>query len=141
MIGQLRNLPPKPTADRVDGLLRLFSLHGDRNVPISSYSKGIRQKVLLSAALLHNLALGPFLLVSRPLPSVERIDASGARPTGEAGVVGLGRRRVRKRCSVHVLLSVHPPPDRGGTGHHSPLKQLQLVGCGPGGRLRATRWC
>src|SRR5450432_1534438 len=28
MIGQLRNLPPAPTADRIDGLLRLFSLHG-----------------------------------------------------------------------------------------------------------------
>src|SRR5580700_5597487 len=32
MIGQLRNLPPKPTADRIDGLLRLLGLHGDRHV-------------------------------------------------------------------------------------------------------------
>src|SRR6516164_11164117 len=31
MIGQLRNLPAKRTADRIDGLLRLFSLHGDRH--------------------------------------------------------------------------------------------------------------
>src|SRR6266704_863883 len=54
MVGQLRNLPEKPTAERIDGLLRLLSLHGDRHVPISSYSKGMRQKVLLSAALLHN---------------------------------------------------------------------------------------
>ena len=54
MIGQLRNLPAKRTADRIDGLLRLFSLHGDRHVPLSSYSKGMRQKILLSAALLHN---------------------------------------------------------------------------------------
>src|SRR5262249_40211885 len=54
MVGQLRNLPKKPTAERIDGLLRLLSLHGDRHVPISSYSKGMRQKVLLSAALLHN---------------------------------------------------------------------------------------
>src|SRR3984893_3234343 len=54
MVGQLRNLPPKSTADRIDGLLRLFSLHGDRHAPISAYSKGMRQKVLLSAALLHN---------------------------------------------------------------------------------------
>src|SRR5207302_4057098 len=28
MVGQLRNLPPKPTAGRIDGLLQLFSLHG-----------------------------------------------------------------------------------------------------------------
>jgi len=54
MIGQLRGLPAKPTADRIDGLLRLFSLGPDRHVPISSYSKGLRQKVLFSAALLHN---------------------------------------------------------------------------------------
>ena len=54
MVGQLRNLPAKPTAERIDGLLRLFSLHGDRHVPISSYSKGMRQKMLLSAALMHN---------------------------------------------------------------------------------------
>lgn len=54
MVGQLRNLPPKPTADRIDGMLRLFSLYPDRHVPISSYSKGMRQKILLSAALLHN---------------------------------------------------------------------------------------
>ena len=59
MVGQLRNLPAKAIADRIDGLLRLFALHGDRHVPISAYSKGMRQKVLLSAALLHN----PDLLV------------------------------------------------------------------------------
>src|ERR1017187_1054438 len=47
MVGKLRGLPAKPTADRIDGLLRLLSLHGDRHVPISAYSKGMRQKVLL----------------------------------------------------------------------------------------------
>jgi len=54
MVGQLRNLPAKPTAERIDVLLRLLSLRSDRHAPISSYSKGMRQKVLLSAALLHN---------------------------------------------------------------------------------------
>jgi ABC-2 type transport system ATP-binding protein len=54
MVGQLRNLPRASTAERIEGLLRLFSLHRDRHAPISSYSKGMRQKILLSAALLHN---------------------------------------------------------------------------------------
>jgi len=54
MVGQLRGLPAAPTRDRVEALLRLFSLAGDRHSPISSYSKGMRQKVLLSAALMHN---------------------------------------------------------------------------------------
>src|SRR5215472_5529525 len=48
MVGQLRGLPAKPTSERIDGLLRLFSLHGDRHLPLSSYSKGMRQKTLLS---------------------------------------------------------------------------------------------
>jgi ABC-2 type transport system ATP-binding protein len=54
MVAQLRNLPEKRAAERIDGLLRLLYLHGDRHVAISSYSKGMRQKVLLSAALMHN---------------------------------------------------------------------------------------
>ena len=44
----------EPTADRIDGLLRLLALHDDRHVAVSAYSKGMRQKVLVAAALLHN---------------------------------------------------------------------------------------
>ena len=54
MGGQLRGLAERALADKIDGFLRLLSLHADRYVPISSYSKGMRQKVLLAAALLHN---------------------------------------------------------------------------------------
>jgi ABC-2 type transport system ATP-binding protein len=54
MVGQLRGLPAKPLAEKIEGLLSMFSLHEDRYVAISSYSKGMRQKVLLAAALLHN---------------------------------------------------------------------------------------
>jgi len=68
MVGQLRNLPGKATAECIDGLLRLFSLYGDRHVPISAYSKGMRQKVLLSAALLHNPDL---LLLDEPFSGLD----------------------------------------------------------------------
>jgi len=54
MIGQLRSLPERTLAPKIDSFLRLFSLYADRYVPISSYSKGMRQKILLAAALLHN---------------------------------------------------------------------------------------
>jgi len=54
MIGQLRSFPERTLAAKIDAFLRLFSLYADRYVPISSYSKGMRQKVLLAAALLHN---------------------------------------------------------------------------------------
>ncbi|MGH9719278.1 MAG: ABC transporter ATP-binding protein [Bryobacteraceae bacterium] len=54
MVGDLRGLPQRQLREKIDGFLRLLSLYEDRYVPISSYSKGMRQKVLLAAALLHN---------------------------------------------------------------------------------------
>jgi ABC-2 type transport system ATP-binding protein len=68
MVGRLRNLPVKPTADRIDGLLHLLSLHADRYAPISNYSKGMRQKILLCAALLHNPDL---LLLDEPFSGLD----------------------------------------------------------------------
>ncbi len=68
MVGQLRDLPAKATLERIDGLLRSFSLHGDRHVAISSYSKGMRQKVLVAAALLHNPDL---LLLDEPFSGLD----------------------------------------------------------------------
>ena len=68
MVGHLRCLPPKSMAKRIDGLLRLFTLHSDRHVPISSYSKGMRQKILLSAALLHNPDL---ILLDEPFSGLD----------------------------------------------------------------------
>jgi ABC-2 type transport system ATP-binding protein len=44
----------RATADRIDGLLRLLALYDDRHVAVSAYSKGMRQKVLVAAAILHN---------------------------------------------------------------------------------------
>jgi ABC-2 type transport system ATP-binding protein len=54
MVAQLRNLPACESAGRIDGLLRLLSLHDDRHASISGYSKGMRQKILIAAALMHN---------------------------------------------------------------------------------------
>ncbi len=68
MVGQLRDLPPKPTADRIEGLLSLLSLHDARHVAISAYSKGMRQKVLLIAALLHDPEL---LLLDEPFSGLD----------------------------------------------------------------------
>jgi ABC-2 type transport system ATP-binding protein len=68
MVAQLRNLPAAPTVDCIDGLLRLFSLHGNRHTAIAAYSKGMRQKILLSAALLHNPDL---LLLDEPFSGLD----------------------------------------------------------------------
>ncbi len=68
MVAELRELPATTTAERIDGFLRLLQLHGDRNVAISSYSKGMRQKTLLIAALLHNPDL---LLLDEPFSGLD----------------------------------------------------------------------
>src|SRR6476660_1845445 len=67
MVAQLRGLNSRAAA-KIDGLLRLFSLHGDRHAPISAYSKGMRQKVLISAALLHNPDL---ILLDEPFSGLD----------------------------------------------------------------------
>jgi ABC-2 type transport system ATP-binding protein len=59
LVGQLRSLPAGLLHRKITALLGLFSLEPDSHSPLSSYSKGMRQKVLISAALLHN----PDLLV------------------------------------------------------------------------------
>ena len=54
LVGRLRQVPEGLLKDKIEGLLKLFSLHMHRHSPIASYSKGMKQKVLISAALLHN---------------------------------------------------------------------------------------
>jgi len=54
MTGELRGLPRNLIREKATAFLHLFGLYGDRFVRLSSYSKGMRQKVLIAAALLHN---------------------------------------------------------------------------------------
>jgi ABC-2 type transport system ATP-binding protein len=54
LTADLRGLPRKQSIEKIGEFLRLFGLYGDRYVRLSSYSKGMRQKILLGAALLHN---------------------------------------------------------------------------------------
>jgi ABC-2 type transport system ATP-binding protein len=68
MVGQLRDLPARETSERIDGLLRLLSLYDDRHASISGYSKGMRQKVLIAAALMHNPDL---ILLDEPFSGLD----------------------------------------------------------------------
>jgi ABC-2 type transport system ATP-binding protein len=54
LVGTLRDIPRKQRLAKIDELLKLFSLYSHRHAALSSYSKGMRQKVLLISGLLHN---------------------------------------------------------------------------------------
>lgn len=54
LVGRLRSIPERLLATKAESLLELFRLGPHRYAPISSYSKGMKQKVLICAALLHD---------------------------------------------------------------------------------------
>jgi ABC-2 type transport system ATP-binding protein len=54
MIGTLRGMPESDINVKIDSLLQLFSLHSSRFASMSTYSKGMRQRILLIAAIMHD---------------------------------------------------------------------------------------
>lgn len=54
LVGRLRGIPAALLETKIDRFLRLFGLDRDYHASLTEYSKGMRQKILLSAALLHN---------------------------------------------------------------------------------------
>jgi ABC-2 type transport system ATP-binding protein len=68
LIGRLRGLPPPEVTRKANDLLELFSLHPHRYAPISAYSKGMKQRILISAALLHDPDV---LILDEPLSGID----------------------------------------------------------------------
>ena len=54
LVGRLRELPETLLAAKIEGFLNLFGLSIAADQAISSYSKGMRQKIVISAALMHD---------------------------------------------------------------------------------------
>jgi ABC-2 type transport system ATP-binding protein len=54
LIGRLRNIPEALLNEKIDQFLELLGIYDDRYQTLSSYSKGMRQKILIAAAVLHN---------------------------------------------------------------------------------------
>jgi ABC-2 type transport system ATP-binding protein len=57
LIGRLREIPEALLTTKIEGFLTLFNLSGAGDQAIASYSKGMRQKIVVSAALLHDPAV------------------------------------------------------------------------------------
>jgi len=68
LVGRLRGLRRSEVDRKAEAFLYLFGLSDVQHVLIASYSKGMRQKVLLSAALLHNPDL---LILDEPFSGLD----------------------------------------------------------------------
>src|SRR5580700_10138006 len=72
LVGRLRNMPEKLIDLKATKLLSLLGLESWRHSPISLYSKGMKQRVLIAAALLHDPKL---LIFDEPLSGLEVMSA------------------------------------------------------------------
>jgi ABC-2 type transport system ATP-binding protein len=96
LAGRLRGLHRSALEPKMDELLRLFGLWDDRHAPLTSYSKGMRQKILLSASLLHDPEL---LILDEPFSGLDVNTALVLRSLIKA----LAGRRKMVLYSSHVL--------------------------------------
>jgi ABC-2 type transport system ATP-binding protein len=54
LVGRLRGIEEEELIDKIDSLLQVCSLSPYKHSPIVSYSKGMKQKIMMLAALIHN---------------------------------------------------------------------------------------
>lgn len=101
----LSSLPPEHAAARIDTVLAWTGLGEAAERPVSTYSKGQRQRLGLAQAVLHEPAV---LLLDEPM--------SGLDPEGRIAVARLIRERARQGCAIvltsHLLAQAEEICDR-----------------------------
>jgi ABC-2 type transport system ATP-binding protein len=96
LVGTLRGLAAQQLGKKIDAMLELFSLYSHRHSAIGSYSKGMRQRILLIAALLHDPQL---LIFDEPLSGLDVTSALIVKNL----IKGLGERGKAVFYCSHVL--------------------------------------
>ena len=79
-IGEIRGLNKEQTRGKVEALMAIFEMKSNINQRISTFSKGMRQKVMICSGLLHNPDL---IFMDEPLSG---LDANSAIKIGRAHV-------------------------------------------------------
>jgi ABC-2 type transport system ATP-binding protein len=72
LVGRLRGMPESLIDRKARSLLQLLSLEESQYSSIADYSKGMKQRVLLAASLLHN---PPLLVFDEPLSGLDAVTA------------------------------------------------------------------
>jgi ABC-2 type transport system ATP-binding protein len=66
--GEMRSLDPEQTRVKAEALMNIFEMKANLNQRISTFSKGMRQKVLICSSLLHNPDL---IFMDEPLSGLD----------------------------------------------------------------------
>jgi ABC-2 type transport system ATP-binding protein len=72
LVGRLRGMREAVIEEKAVSLLQLLNLDSWQHTPISSYSKGMRQRVLIAAALIHDPQL---LIFDEPLSGLDVVSS------------------------------------------------------------------
>ena len=72
LIGRLRGMPESLLEQKARTMLQLLSLEAAQYSPMSDYSKGMKQRVLIAAALLHDPKL---IVFDEPLSGLDAVSA------------------------------------------------------------------
>ncbi len=126
LVGRLRGLSEARLDDKIERFLKLLGIYDDRYQTLSSYSKGMRQKVLIAAAVLHNPRI---VILDEPFSG---LDVSAARVL-KAFVRSIAADGKMVVFSSHVLEVVEQVCSRVVI-----LKDGHVVGHDSVERLRAT---
>jgi ABC-2 type transport system ATP-binding protein len=120
----LRELPMRSFREKASTMLQAYTLYPHRDSPIASYSKGMRQRIVLIAAMMHDPEL---LVLDEPFSGLDVTSAAVTRELVEL----LARRgkavlfsspvleQVEKLCSHLALLK------RGGVVASGPIAEMQ----------------
>jgi ABC-2 type transport system ATP-binding protein len=119
-VGRLYGLSPAETARRAGELLEAMELGADARKLIAGYSHGMRKKLALACALIHNPRL---LFLDEPFEGVDAVAAKGLRDL-------LGRLVARGQTTVFLTSHVLEIVERLCT-HLGIVARGRLVACGP----------